>query len=81
MRFRASLKVARPGSAVGLGMRVQRPGPKSAGFSDMMQGDPVPVGDWTSYEIVGRVAADAEWIWIGVNARGDGSLGRRVRPC
>lgn len=74
VRFRASLKVSKPGAAVGLGLRVERPGPKSAGFTDMMQGEGLQAGDWITVEIVGRVAPDAKKIWIGVNARGDADV-------
>ena len=74
IRFRASLKVVKPGVTVGLGLRVERPGPKSAGFTDMMQGDWLAVGDWTDVEIVGRVAIDAVKIWVAVNARGDADV-------
>ncbi|HEV2079054.1 MAG TPA: hypothetical protein VGR19_04030 [Allosphingosinicella sp.] len=71
VRLRASVKVVRPGTHVGLGMRVVRPQPKFAGFADMMKDRPIHAGGWETQEIVGRVAPDAEHNWIGLSLSGD----------
>ncbi len=72
VRLSAELKVDQPGSHAGIAMRIQRPQPNFAGFHYDMEDKPAPARGWTRYEITGRVAADAESIWIGMGVSGDG---------
>ena len=74
VRYRASVRVARPGSFVGLALSVLRPEPKHAGFADAMNDRPIGAGDWTSYEIIGRVAPDAVRLWISLGVSGDADV-------
>lgn len=74
VRLRANLKVLKPGSRVGVMLQVWRPQPNFAGFHYGMEDRPAPAGDWTSYEIVGRVASDAERITIGIGGMGDADV-------
>ncbi len=70
VRFRARVRLARPGGSAALALSVARPAPKRAGFNDYMADRPILSEAWRSYEIVGRVAPDAETVTVQVMARG-----------
>jgi C-terminal processing protease CtpA/Prc len=80
VRFRAAVRIeAPPDSATSsmsdyaaqLWLRVDRPGDK-VGFLDNMSDRPITGQAWGSYEIVGKVAADAEKIFLGLLVHGRG---------
>lgn len=72
VRFRAAVRVQGMAAAAGLWMRVDRPA-KQIGFFDNMQDRPIRSSDWTYYEIVGDVAADAELLNVGMLLQQEGS--------
>lgn len=74
VRLSARIKVARPGTRVALSLAVKRPEPKPAGFYYGMDDRPIGAGDWTRYEIVGRVAPEATTIWLALNVAGDADV-------
>ncbi len=74
VRFRARLKVDRPGLFVGLGLKVLRPAPKIAGYRDFMRDRPIGAGGWTEFALTGRVARDAETITLSLNVSGDADV-------
>lgn len=71
VRLSARVRAVRPGSHIGIGIRVMRPPPKSAGFHDPMADRPIVSDRWERYEVTGRVANDATVIAITIGAMGD----------
>ncbi|QEH37715.1 Peptidase family S41 [Aquisphaera giovannonii] len=76
VRLRAALRVEEAAGGDGraqLWMRVDRPGEKP-GFFDNMSDRPVRARDWTTAEIRGDVAGDAEMIYVGLLAFGGAAV-------
>lgn len=71
VRLSARVRAVRPGTHIGIGIRVMRPPPKSAGFHDPMVDRPIVSDRWQRYEVTGRVASDATVIAISIGAMGD----------
>jgi carboxyl-terminal processing protease len=71
-RLTARLKVDSPGAFVGLFLTVMRP-QQMLGFHEDMRDRPATEHGWTTYQITGRVAPDAQilWVGLGVNGRAD----------
>jgi hypothetical protein len=69
VRFRARVRLVRPGGSAVLEMVVGRPSPKRAGFNSFMAEQPISSTGWRSYEIVGRIAPDAVRLRVAIVAR------------
>jgi hypothetical protein len=71
MRLRAWVRLEQPGPGdhAQLFLRVDRPG-RVLGFYDTMGDRPITSAEWSSYEIVGEVAADAAAVSLGLRSFG-----------
>lgn len=71
IRYTAAVRVVKPGSHIGLWMRVDTADGKPA-FFDNMGARPIKAADWTVYTIDGYVAQDAGAMTLGFQVAGDG---------
>lgn len=69
VRFRARVRLVHPGGSAALAMTVERPPPKRAGFNSLMADRPITSTEWRSYEVVGRIAPDAQRLTVMIVAR------------